>query len=226
MKLLLFLPLLLFIVLQQSAPAENSQVEVVAYKWEKSRRVIELPHNSPVNPPASAMIPANKNFARNVRVNDPAGVRDPNADTLDGRSAQMEKNVQDARAPESKAVDGYSYKVRVQNNSANVIEVLFWEYEVFDPADSAAVTRHQFICGVNISPNGKKELEGFSLANPSTVINVDSLSKKFQEKVVINRVEYADGTIWQRKDWSLKEVKTAYERALKETWLPGMCKNL
>ena len=66
-------------------------------------------------------------------------------------------------------------------------------------------------------------------SNPSNVISVDSLAKKgntFQEKVVINRVEYADGTIWQRQDWSLKDVKNTYERALKETWVPGMCKNL
>ena len=229
MKLLLFLPLLLFIVPQQSAPSENSQVEVISYKWEKSRRVISLSQGSAMVPPVSAMNASNKNFARNVRANDPAGVRDPNADTLDGRSAAMEKSVQEARAPESKSVDGFAYKVRVQNKAANAVEVLFWEYEVIDPSNSTSLTRHQFICGVNITPNGKKELEGFSLAGPSNVINVDTLTKKdnqFQEKVLINRIEYADGTIWQRKDWSLKEVKSTYERALKETWVPGMCKNL
>lgn len=229
MKLLLFLPLLLFIVPQQSAPSENSQVEVISYKWEKSRRVISLSQGSAMVPPVSAMNASNKNFARNVRANDPAGVRDPNADTLDGRSAAMEKSVQEARAPESKSVDGFAYKVRVQNKAVNAVEVLFWEYEVIDPSNSTSLTRHQFICGVNIIPNGKKELEGFSLAGPSNVINVDTLSKKdsqFQEKVLINRIEYADGTIWQRKDWSLKEVKSTYERALKETWVPGMCKNL
>jgi len=229
MKLLLFLPLLLLVVPQQPASSENSQVDVVSYKWEKARRVMELGQGSSMTPPASAMIAANKNFARNVRANDPPGVRDPNADTLDGRSAQIEKNVQEARAPESKPVDGFTYKAKVQNNSPNVIEVLFWEYEVFDQVGSSGMTRHQFICGVSIRPNTKTELVGFSLANPSNVISVDSLAKKgntFQEKVVINRVEYADGTIWQRQDWSLKDVKNTYDRALKETWVPGMCKNL
>ena len=43
---------------------------------------------------------------------------------------------------------------------------------------------------------------------------------------MINRIEYADGTVWQRKSWSLAEVKESYERVLHEQWLPGMCKSL
>jgi len=230
MKLLLFLPLiLLFVVPQQVAVQDTSPVTVVSYKWTRTRKTVELPENAGMTPPAGAMIPQNKNFARNVRANEPPGARDTNADTLDGRSAQIEKNVQDARQPRSKQMDGISYRIKVQNSSANVIEVLFWEFEFADPADAANVTRHQFMCGVDIRPNKGKELEGFSITNPSNVISVDSLSDKskhFQEKVIINRVEYADGIIWQRKDWSLKDIKSSYERALKEAWVPGTCKAL
>jgi len=39
------------------------------------------------------MIPQNRNFPRNARVNDPQGVRDPNQDSLDGRRAALEKSV-------------------------------------------------------------------------------------------------------------------------------------
>lgn len=171
----------------------------------------------------------NKNFSRNGRINDPAGTRDPNADTLDGRSAQIEKNVQEARSPQTKQVDGFAYRVKIRNSAAQLVEILFWEYQFIDPANESNPTRHQFLCGLSLGQGKEKELEGFSVSSPSSVVNVESLANKessFRQKVVINRVEYADGAIWQRKDWSLKEVKASYERALNEKWQPGMCKGL
>jgi len=173
-------------------------------------------------------IPQNKNFARNARVNDPAGVRDPNADTLDGRSEALEKSVQESRNTKPKAADGFVYKIKVQNAVAKVIEIVFWEYQFQDPADASLVARRQFLCGVNVPANKSKDLEGFSLSGPSEVVNVNTLANKSQnkEQVLINRVEYSDGSIWQRKDWSLNEVKASYDRVLREQWTPGMCKGL
>ena len=230
MKILLSIPLLcsLFLIPQQTQ-TDTAPVIVVAHKWSKARRTIERSEGEGITPPVSAMIPQNKNFARNVRINEPPGARDPNADTLDGRSAQIEKNVQEARSPQTKQVDGFAYRVKVKNAGTNVIEVLFWEYQFVDVANDANKTRHQFLCGISLGLGKEKELEGFGMSNPSSVIDVDSLAKKessYQQKVVINRVEYADGTIWQRKDWSLREVKASYERALREPWRPGMCKGL
>jgi len=60
--------------------------------------------------PACAMTPQNRNFARNARINDPAGVREPNADSLDGRSAATEKSVQESRTTKPKATDGFAYR--------------------------------------------------------------------------------------------------------------------
>jgi hypothetical protein len=48
----------------------------------------------------------------------------------------------------------------------------------------------------------------------------------FKEDVLINRVEYSDGSIWQRKSWNLADVKASYERVLREQWVPGTCKGL
>ena len=231
MKILLIVPLLFLVAFsQQTVTPEKSPVDVVSFKVSRSHRTIEKGDTQGITPPASAMIPANKNFARNVRANDPAGVRDPNADTLDGRSAQLEKSVQESRTPKSRLFDCYAYRIKVQITAANSVESLFWEYQFMDGKDATSLTRHQFLCGVNIRPGKDKEVEGFSQSNPSSVINVDTVANKdsnpVQEKIVINRVEFADGTIWQRKDWSLKEVKPSYERALKEPWVPGMCKGL
>ena len=231
MKVLLFVPLLLILLISQQPPTSNpSLVEVVSYKWAPARRTMENADAGGIVPPASAMIPQNKNFARNVRMNEPAGVRDPNADTVDGRSAELEKAVQQSRAPKTTTVDGFSYRAKIRNTSQKGIEILFWEYRFFDPLAPETLTRHQFLCGVDIRSGKDKELEGFNITAPSNVVNADTLAKGIkspvQEKIVINRVEYSDGSIWQRPDWSLKEVKASYERALNSPWVPGMCKPL
>lgn len=232
MKTLLLLSLLLaFLNPFQTTPAtdDESPLTVDSFKWSRARRNVQTTETD-ATVPARGMIPQNRNFARNARVNDPQGVRDPNADTLDGRSAAMEKSVAESRAPKPGPMDGFAYRIKVRNKSTKGVEIVFWEYQFHDPANPELVARRQFLCGVNIEQGKGRELEGFSLSGPSDVVDVKTLADKsanpFVEKVVINRIEYADGSIWQRKGWSLAEVKGSYERVLREQWLPGMCKAL
>jgi hypothetical protein len=232
MRTLILLPFLLMFVSpgqNSTLPEDGSSVVVLGFKWTKSRQIIEKLDNAKPAP-AAAMITANKNFQRNVRVNDPVGARDPNEDTIDGRSAALEKNVQQARASKAKPVDGFAYRAKIQNASKKVIEIVFWEYQFKETANPTNVTRRQFLCGVNIKPDKEKELQAFSLSGPSDVISVDSLANKsgnlFEEKVVINRVEYADGTIWQRKDWNFAEVRLTFARAVGTPWGSEMCRGL
>ena len=228
MKTLLLLSLLVsFVIPFQTQTNEGSPLTITNFKWSRARRTIQAPAVEG-NAPASAMIPQNRNFARNSRINEPRGARDPNADTVDGRSAALEKSVAEARAPKPEPVDGYAYKIKVQNPGPKVIEAVFWEYRFHDPANPNLMTRRQFLCAVNIGAGKGKELEGFSLSGPSDVIDVKTLNSgtPFKEEVLINRVEYTDGSIKQRRAWNLEEVKGSYERALRESWLPGMCKAL
>lgn len=233
MKTLLLLPLLLMLVsLGQNGAADGdgSPLVVVSSTWSKSRQVVVNPETAGGSVPAQGMIPANKNFERNAREQAPAGVRDPNADTLDGRSAALEKNVQDARAPKTGPVDGFAYRVKVRNASAKVVEVLFWEYQFIESSNRTNVARRQFLCGVNIKPDKEKELQAFGPSGPSGMVGVESLSKKsgnlFEEKVVINRVEYSDGSVWQRRDWDFGAVRSSIARATATPWGTEMCRGL
>jgi len=230
MKTLLLLSLLLSLFVASQTPvttSSDSPLTVSNFKWSRARKTIEVP-DAEGNAPARAMIPQNRNFARNARINEPQGARDPNADTLDGRSAAMEKSVAESRSPKAKPMDGYAYRIKVQNASTRVVEIIFWEYQFQDPSNPDVVARRQFLCGVNIPAGKGKDLEGFSLSGPSDVVDVKTLDSgsSFKENVLINRVEYSDGIIWQRKAWNLAEVKGSYERVLREQWLPGMCKGL
>jgi len=231
MKTFLFLSLLVSFLasFQVGATNDGSPMAVSSFKWSRARQKIET-NEAEATAPARAMIPQNKNFARNARINDPQGVRDPNADTLDGRSEAMEKTVAESRAPKSKWMDGYAYRIKVQNASTKVAEIVFWEYQFLDPSNPQLIARRQFLCGVSIPAGKGKELEGFSLSGPSEVVNVKTLeanaTSPFKENVLINRVEYSDGSIWERKGWNLVEVKGSYERVLREQWIPGTCKGL
>jgi hypothetical protein len=229
MKTVLLLSLLLSLLVPFQNPVatnSDSPLTVSNFKWSRSRHNVDTPQPEG-NAPAAAMIPQNKNFARNSRVNDPQGVRDPNADTLDGRREAMEKSVAESRSAKAQPLDGYLYKIKVQNPGSKVIEIVFWEYQFHDPSNPDLIARRQFLCGVNIPADKGKDLEGFSLSGPSDVVDVKTLdSGGFKENVLINRVEYSDGSIWQRKAWNFAEVKGSYERVLREKWIPGMCKGL
>ena len=102
--LLLFLILFnLLALVQTQTPANNeaSPMTVSSYKWSRARQTVETSHTEATNMPVRQVIPQNKTFARNARINDPRGARDPNQDTIDGRAEAIEKSVQESRTPKS-----------------------------------------------------------------------------------------------------------------------------
>jgi len=229
MKALLLLTVLVVSLPQQNPIISESSpdVTVVDQKWSRDKLSAEE-SNSAVVPPIAAMIPQNKNFERLRRASAPPGERDPNEDTVDGRSAAMERSVQQSRA--AKPIEGYTYRAKFKNSSRRVIDIIFWEYQFRESAASQYLTRRQFLCAVSFKPDKEKELKGFSLSGPSDVVSVGALKKDgdkaFLENVIVNRVEFTDGTIWQRKDWKFEEIRLTYRRALDSPWTPDMCKGL
>lgn len=230
--LLLFLILFnLLALVQTQTPADNeaSPMSVSSYKWSRARQKVEAPARDTTGTiPVRQVIPQNKTFARNARINEPRGARDPNQDTVDGRAEAIERSVQESRSPKSETRDGFAYRIKVKNSTTKIVEIVFWEYQFSEAQNPGVLARRQFLCGVNIRPDKEKELEAFSLSGPSDVVSVGALADKsrFQENVLINRIEYSDGSIWQRKGWHLTEVKGNYERVLREPWVPGQCKGL
>lgn len=230
MRNLLFLLLMLttsVLVVPQQNPvpsSENLSLEVMEFRWTKRRQQPEQ-LDPGIPQPSSMTNPATRLYERSTRVNQPRGERDLNADTLEARSAEMERNVQQARGP--KPVDGFAYKVKVRNSSTKIADIVFWEYQINDPANPRVATRRQFLCSVRIEPDKTKDIQAFSLLAPG-VLNATAAATSspnpLQEKAVINRVEYVDGTIWRRKDWNFAEVRQNYLRAVAAPWGKEMCR--
>jgi len=227
----LLIPLLAALTFPISVPqmpgADDSQITVLSFKWSKVHQTPAASGDKPL--PARAVTPNDKNFERTSRTNDPAGVRDPNADTLDARGQELEKASRAANTTGPKTTDTFAYQAKIHNGSKNTIDVVFWEYQVIDAANPTNTTRRQFLCGINLKPDKDKELQAFSSLGPTTVnaANAGAAASPAQEKVIINRVEFADGKSWMRKDWNASEIKESYKRAMATPWSPNeMCRAL
>jgi len=234
MRSLVILPLLLIPIAAHNQTLVVSpgkpELAVLAHKWSKTFRVTtRVSPNDTSSPAPSLAQSASRTAQRADRLNDNGRPRDPAADTIEGRSAVLEKIVRDSRTQQPKALEGFTYSLKLKNESTKQVEVVFWEYQFIDDTNPNALVRRQFLCGLNLKPGKEKELIAFSLSGPSRVVSAESLaaptSKPPLERVLINRVEYADDTIWQRKDWSFAEIRLSYLTALATPWTE-MCRGL
>jgi len=235
MHTLLLFPLLLSLVSpvefqQDGAISEEAAPAIVlSFKCDKSHQLAEPPNPETNTPLTREPVPQSKVTSRPQR-GQPTGVKDPKEDTFDGRWEELQKDLQITNPFPAKKVDGFEYQAKIQNSTQKVMEVVFWEYQFTEIANPSNVVRRQFLCAVNLKPDKGKEMLAFSVNGPSNVISVGSLANKsgklFQEKVFINRVEYSDGSIWQRKTWNFGEVKASLARVLATPWKSEMCRGL
>lgn len=104
-----------------------------------------------------------------------------------------------AKSPERTRF-GYRYKVSVRNGGEKAIKSIDWDYVFLDPLTQAEVERHQFTSDGKIGPGKEKEFSVFHLAPPTRTVSAQTGSRKdappFLERIVLVRVEYADGTAW------------------------------
>jgi hypothetical protein len=97
--------------------------------------------------------------------------------------------------------DAYRYVVKLRNNGSKVIKSIDWDYLFIDPDTNSLVSRHQFTSDDTIKPGKSKEVGVLYLNPPVQTVSAKMLSKKnlakFKEQVVLMRILYSDGSIWQ-----------------------------
>lgn len=98
--------------------------------------------------------------------------------------------------------DGYRYKVTLRNDGVKVIKSIDWDYLFFDPMTQQELARHQFTSDETIKPGKSKEVSVLYLTPPVKTVDVRLLRKKeassVAEQVVVARVLFSDGSVWQR----------------------------
>jgi len=222
MLVLLLLPIL-FQPSPQNPPGsdERSPIVAVEFRWFRDRQTVEKVVVPPRGP-QPATLEANT-ITRNQRTDGTAPERDPQLDKLETRSGSLDAIAQ--QSSESRRVDGFTYEVRFKNSETKQAQTIFWEYQFKETADPQNTSRRRFICGVKIKPDHEKLVQVFSTLAPGNVINLTNLTrrsgKQFDESVVIDRIEYEDGSLWQRKDWNFEEAKTAVRSGARS----GICRS-
>jgi hypothetical protein len=209
----LLLPILLvFHPPPQNPPAadKNAPVLAINFRWYRDRQSAEkvvVPARGPDLP----MIEPTRSIGRTQKPDGTAPERDPNSEKPEARSASLDKIGEEAS--ESSLVNGFTYEVKFRNGGTKQAQTVFWEYQFTETAVSTNTSRRRFVCELKIKPEKEKLVQVFSTLGPGTVINVKNLSKKlgkqFDESVVVDRIEFEDGSVWQRQDWNVEEAKSS-----------------
>ncbi|HSS22715.1 MAG TPA: hypothetical protein VLL54_21765 [Pyrinomonadaceae bacterium] len=93
----------------------------------------------------------------------------------------------------------YIYEAKIKNTGAKSIRAIAWEYQLFDPESEVQVGRHEFVEATKIGPGKTATLAGYSTSLPTSILQAEKGdSPKYSERVRITRIEYADGSFWQR----------------------------
>lgn len=127
--------------------------------------------------------------------------------SVEERSRDMRELEEEAarEARKSRPVDLYKYTVEVKNSGTKVIKWVFVDYQTSIHSDPDNVFHRQFACSITIKPNESKTMEGLSSLPPSRVVSANSPDGPLTERLIVNRIEYADGQVWQRSGWQPPE---------------------
>lgn len=128
-----------------------------------------------------------------------------------GTMRQLERR--DRRSGAYSTQEFYRYKVKLMNTDAREVRAFYWSFETRRSPRPDDVARREFFCSAKIKPGKSDEFETQARKAPSLTVGADSApgSAASPDQVVINRVEYKDGTFWQRPGWG--HVPVTWRRA-------------
>lgn len=95
----------------------------------------------------------------------------------------------------------FIYKARIKNNHTSAITQLDWDHVFYERGTETEVGRQEFTSDEQIGPGKTKELTVTTTSPPARTVSITSLNleerERFTEKIVLVRVKYADGRVWQ-----------------------------
>lgn len=176
----------------------DAEVELVKFSWAKERLNWE---RNPFGGPNENFHQMQFRSRSEKRANDAKANNSADASKLE-KDAKGDAAIVAVANQSSKPPRYYFfYRASMKNNSPKAIIEIDWDYVFFDEATGDELDRREFTSIQNIGPGKQKELSFTLLTPPTRRISVYSLDKKERsgigEKVVIVRVKYADGSVWQ-----------------------------
>ena len=132
-------------------------------------------------------------------------------DAKRGNSAEIDKIRREAKADAANIATQHKappsrymfvYKATIKNLGDKAIKAVDWDYIFVDPASETEIGRQQFTSVEKILPGKAKELIVTTRKPPTQTISLTALNKNergsLDGRVIVVRIDYADGTSWQR----------------------------
>ena len=161
--------------LQEQPGSDNSDLIVTKFTWTKhEQKGIPRPQDFPERP-----VPRTVQQARIETT------------IIEGRT----------RNPVNAGPDYYILHLELKNAGPNVVQSFVWEYR--PTASTPDYEPRQYVCTVNAKPKEKKTLDIVSPFAPLKVVSASETKTKKDGEVLVNQIEYGDGSLWKRKGWSI-----------------------
>ena len=100
----------------------------------------------------------------------------------------------------------YQYRVKLKNTSPKKIKAILWEYQLLDSSATEILARRVFVCGASIKSSGEKVLQPVLFSPPARVVSADAEESSQKHRVLVNRIDYSDGSTWVRDGWKQEGV--------------------
>ena len=95
----------------------------------------------------------------------------------------------------------YEYKFRFKNHGKKEVVALVWSYVFTDSASGNELARLRFGSKAQLRPGKEAALTAYSDSSPPAVVSAkaaEKTGKVWNEVVVIQKIEFADGSTWMR----------------------------
>ena len=205
MKTVLTLTLLSLLLSQTPAhPQNQSGLEMLALNVKAQVLTSEIdplanePPDSVTHPNPNQGRPTNRTETETERIERQTNLRIQNMHALE--------NAKREPAQRPSIIKVYESESDMRNSSAKTIVGFAWAYQA-SPALQYSEDQ-EFVCAVRLSAGEKKRIKVISFYPNQKIVKVDGSGpapepvKPSLKDVVINQVQFSDGTTWTRPNWN------------------------
>jgi hypothetical protein len=182
------------------APRDDAPgVAVVKFSWDKERINWE---RDPFGGPVENFDEMRARARNEKRLDDAKRGGSPEADRI-RREARADSALLETARRKGPPRYGFRYKLAVRNDSAKAVREVHWDYVFTDSSTGEELGRHKFASEARVGPGKGKEFS-FFIPNPPTLrVSAYDLGRDeragLKEQVVIVRVVYEDGSVWEAR---------------------------
>jgi len=190
---------------EEKKAAEDSTLDVVKFSLKRDKRYTGGGSSRPAYdmPVAGDTSRSGQSSSARRPSASPAAAasRLPGEASIEEQSGAMRQvEARDRRSGTYSAQEFYRYKVKLLNTDAREVRAVYWSFETRQSLRPDDVARREFFCSAKIKPGKSREFEAQATRPPSLTARAEIAAGP--DQVVINRVEYKDGSFWQRPRWS------------------------